>query len=96
MRAATASSAGVFTATTTRSRTVGWIDPIDHACERIEHVLACTELGIELQRIARAFHLDLFRDFDHLPHGGGGELYLAGAVQELEHGEGPGQRIPPG
>src|ERR1700694_1431100 len=72
------------------------VDAIQHARQRVENVATGAKRRIELQRIARAFALDVLGQLDDRAQRRPRELNFAGAIEEPQDGKGTGQRVSPG
>src|SRR5690606_717154 len=72
------------------------IDPVDAPDHGIEHILARAVLRMELQRVGSAFLADPDRDGDCLTQRRGGQLHLAGTIEQPDDREGARQRVAPG
>src|SRR5450759_220489 len=77
-------------------RSVRRVDAVQHARQRVENVATGAKRRIELQRIARAFALDVLGQLDDRAHRRRCELNFAGAIEEPQDHKGTGQRVSPG
>src|SRR6185437_396426 len=78
------------------SAAIGRVDAVDDARQRVEGIPTRAELRAILQRIARAFRLNVLGNVDDSAHGGRRHLDLAGTVQCPQDGEAARHRVAPG